>query len=97
MRKVYKGESHGQRHVRGLPNFMEDAVRELEDALWTPAPVRMELESKVGVASHSVTEEREDGISVSRLSFLLNPYPALSTREQFILNSYISSGRRQES
>ena len=44
VRKVYKGESHGQRHVRGLPNFMEDAVRELEDALWTPAPVRMELE-----------------------------------------------------
>lgn len=76
---------------------MEDAVRELEESLLTPAPVRMELEYKVGVASHSVTEEREDGISISRLSFLLNPYPCLSTREQLILHSYISRGRRQES
>ena len=48
MRKVHKEKSHGQRHVRGLPNFMEDAVRELEESLLTPqkAPreVRMELE-----------------------------------------------------
>jgi hypothetical protein len=28
---VHKRESRGQRYGRGLPNFMEDAVRELED------------------------------------------------------------------
>lgn len=34
--RVYKGVSHGKQHVRGHPNFMVDAGRELKDALWTP-------------------------------------------------------------